>query len=54
MTLIRTKHLNFICTRDSFHGAKDASIVPFDADTDYALLTAFFDSCPDWHPEIQR
>lgn len=44
---MNAKYLNFICTRDSFRGGQDISVVPFDADADYALLTAFYDSCPE-------
>lgn len=44
---MNAKYLNFICTHDTFRGTQSASGVPFDADTDYALLTAFFDSCPE-------
>lgn len=41
------KYLDFICTKDTFHGSYDASVVPFDAYENYAIITALYDSCPE-------
>ena len=41
------KYLNFICTKDTFSGAFDESVVPFDAYKNYEQITAFYDSCPE-------
>lgn len=41
------KYLDFICTKDTFHGSYDASVVPFDAYENYEIITALYDSCPE-------
>lgn len=41
------RYLNFICTKDTFNGALDESVVSFDAYNNYELITAFYDSCPE-------
>ena len=41
------KYLNFTCTKDTFSGSFDESVVPFDAFENYELITALYDSCPE-------
>ncbi len=41
------RYLNFTCTKETFNGTYDASVVSFDAYENYELLTAFYDSCPE-------
>lgn len=41
------RYLNFICTKDTFSGTFDESVVPFDAYENYEMITAFYDSCPE-------
>lgn len=41
------RYLDFICTKDTFCGTFDESIVPFDAYENYELITEFYDSCPE-------
>lgn len=40
-------YLNFICTKDTFNGTFDETVIPFNAYENYALITAFYDSCPE-------
>ena len=41
------RYLDLICTGESFTGAPDEAVEPFDADGHYAELTAFYDSVPE-------
>ena len=41
------KYLNFICTKETFTGVMDASVVPFEAYENYEAITAFYDGCPE-------
>ena len=41
------KYLNFICTKDTFNGVLDKSVILFDAFSNYETITAFYDSCPE-------
>ena len=41
------RYLDFICTKETFTGSTDVSVVPFDAYENYEIITAFYDSCPE-------
>ena len=41
------KYLNFVCTKELFHGNADDSISEFDVYANYDAITDFYDSCPE-------
>lgn len=41
------KYLDFVCTKDTFNGCFDDSVVAFDAWKNYETITEFYDSCPE-------
>ena len=41
------KYLDLICTKETFRGSADPSVVPFDAYENYAQITDLYDSCPE-------
>ena len=41
------EYLNFICTKDTFSGTFDKTVLPFDAYENYDLITSFYNSCPE-------
>lgn len=41
------KYLNFVCTKETFRGTTDSSVVEFDAFENYKTIVEFYDSCPE-------